>query len=80
MIIMCIKLHLEYFAPEVYVSQAVLHSLYSAFPVHAITDSKSCAARMTAHFQGEADASFFVMACTHWQQLSRDMNLICGLR
>ena len=70
MIIVWSKLHPKYFVPEAYVSQAVLHSLYSAFPVHAITNFKSRAACMTAHFQWQADASFFVMARTHWQQLS----------
>lgn len=69
-IIVWSKLHPKYFAPEVYVSQAVLHSLYSAFLVHAITNIKSRAACMTARFQWEADASFFVMARTRWQQLS----------
>ena len=70
MIIRLSKLLPKYFIPEAYVSQAVLRCPYSAFPVHAITNFKSRAVHMTARFQWEADASFFVMARTHWQRLS----------
>lgn len=45
------KLHPTYFAPGTYVSQAVLHSPYSAFPVHPMTNFKSHASPMTAPLQ-----------------------------